>query len=389
MLTRLSIRDIVLIDRLDIDFAAGLSALTGETGAGKSILLDAFTLALGARGDAAPGAPRRGAGAGDRLFRGGARPPGAHDPRRQRHRRGGRADPAPRAVRRRPHPRLRQRPAGQRPGAARASAQSLVEIHGQHDERALVDVASHRTLLDAFAALEEDAGAVARAWSQARNAREAVEAHRARVEAARREAEWLRHAVEELTRLKPEPGEESTLAERRAAMMQAEKVDRRPAAMRTKRWRAASLRCPALAATLRRLERRVVAGAGAGRAGRARARRRAGGARRGARLSSRRRSRQADHDPRDLERIEERLFALRGAGRKYDVAVDELSALARALRDRSRRARCGRRASWRAWRARRRLAEEQYPRGRRGAVRGAAEGGRPARRRGQRASLRR
>src|SRR5262249_27230269 len=100
----------------------------------------------------------------------------------------------------------------------------LVEIHGQHDERALVDPAIHRALLDAFGRLESDADDVARAWTSWRTAREAVDLHRARVEGARREAEWLRHAADELARLKPEPGEETALAERRAAMMQAEKV---------------------------------------------------------------------------------------------------------------------------------------------------------------------
>ena len=119
MLTRLSIRDIVLIDRLDIDFADGLAVLTGETGAGKSILLDAFALALGARGDAA--LVRHGAEQGqvtaafelprDHPVR--ALPPTTASSR-------GRTDPAARAVRRRPHPRLRQRPAGQRAGAAGA-----------------------------------------------------------------------------------------------------------------------------------------------------------------------------------------------------------------------------------------------------------------------------
>ena len=82
MLSRLSIRDIVLIDRLDIDFADGLAVLTGETGAGKSILLDAFALALGARGDQSAGAPGRRAGPGDRRVRGRARPSGARAARR-------------------------------------------------------------------------------------------------------------------------------------------------------------------------------------------------------------------------------------------------------------------------------------------------------------------
>jgi DNA repair protein RecN (Recombination protein N) len=325
MLTRLSIRDIVLIDRLDIDFADGLAALTGETGAGKSILLDAFTLALGARGDAAlvrngaeqgqvtacfevaPGHPARtilavnDIAAEDELIL----------------RRVQFADGRTRAF-------VNDQPLSVQ--VLRSLGQSLVEIHGQHDERALVDVASHRLLLDAFGDLEEQAVGVARAWSQARNAREAVDAHRARVEAARREAEWLRHAVEELSRLKPEPGEESALAERRAAMMQAEKVneDLQDAHEVVAGNQSA---VPGLAATLRRLERR------SGQAPQlvepvARALDHALAALDEVRLKLEAALAQADHDPRDLERIEERLFALRAAGRKYDVAVDGLASLA-------------------------------------------------------------
>jgi DNA repair protein RecN (Recombination protein N) len=324
MLTRLSIRDIVLIDRLDIDFADGLAALTGETGAGKSILLDAFTLALGARGDAAlvrngaeqgqvtacfevaPGHPARtilavnDIAAEDELIL----------------RRVQFADGRTRAF-------VNDQPLSVQ--VLRSLGQSLVEIHGQHDERALVDVASHRLLLDAFGDLEEQASAVARAWSQARNAREGVDAHRARVEAARREAEWLRHAVDELSRLKPEPGEEAALAERRAAMMQAEKVneDLQDAHEVVAGSQSA---VPGLAATLRRLERR------SGQAPQlvepvARALDQALAALDDVRLKLEAALAQADHDPRDLERIEERLFALRAAGRKYDVAVDGLASL--------------------------------------------------------------
>src|SRR5205085_9791565 len=100
---------------------------------------------------------------------------------------------------------------------------ALVEIHGQHDERALVDVATHRRLHDAYAGLEGDAAAIARLWAERRSAEEAVSSHRARVEQARREADWLRHAVEELTKLKPETGEETALADKRAAMMAVDK----------------------------------------------------------------------------------------------------------------------------------------------------------------------
>ena len=108
--------------------------------------------------------------------------------------------------------------------ALKALGAALVEIHGQHDERALVDMATHRRLLDAFGGLEAEAAEVERLWDE-RRAREAeVAAHRAEVERAQREADFLRHAVEELKRLAPEPAEETALAEKRAAMMQAEKV---------------------------------------------------------------------------------------------------------------------------------------------------------------------
>ena len=94
---------------------------------------------------------------------------------------------------------------------------ALVEIHGQHDERALVDAATHRRLLDAFGALEADAAKVAALWEARREAQAAADAHRAEVERAKREGDWLRHAVEELGKLAPQAGEETALAERRTA----------------------------------------------------------------------------------------------------------------------------------------------------------------------------
>jgi DNA repair protein RecN (Recombination protein N) len=325
MLTRLSIRDIVLIDRLDIDLASGLSVLTGETGAGKSILLDAFALALGARGDAAlvrhgaeqgqvtacfevePGHPARTILAVDDIP--------ADDQLILR--RVQLADGRTRAF-------VNDQAVSVQ--VLKSLGVSLVEIHGQHDERALVDAATHRALLDAFGALEDDARAVARAWSDWRAARAAVDQHRARVEDARREAEWLRHAVDELARLKPQPGEEAALAERRTTMMQAEKVaeDLRDAHEAVA---GSHSPVPGLSATLRRLERR---------SGQApalvepvvRALDHALAALEDVRMQLDAALAQADHDPRDLERIEERLFALRAAGRKYNVAVDELATLA-------------------------------------------------------------
>ena len=90
---------------------------------------------------------------------------------------------------------------------------ALVEIHGQHDDRALVDAATHRRLLDAFGALEADAAKVEALWEARRAAQDAADAHRAEVERAKREGDWLRHAVEELDKLAPQTGEETALAD--------------------------------------------------------------------------------------------------------------------------------------------------------------------------------
>ena len=325
MLSRLSIRDIVLIDRLDIDFAAGLSVLTGETGAGKSILLDAFALALGARGDAT--LVRNGAEQGQvtASFEVAERHPARallaeHDIPAEDElilRRVQFADGRTRAF-------VNDQPVSAQ--ALKMLGAALVEIHGQHDERALVDAATHRRLLDAFAGLEADAADVERLWQERRAHEEAVATHRAEVERARREADWLRHAVEELTRLAPEALEETALADKRAAMMQAEKVagDLRDAHDAVA---GAHSPVPALSAAVRRLERRATqAPALVEPAVRALDAALTALDEASAHLDAALRA--ADHDPRELERIEERLFALRAAGRKYNVPVDKLNALA-------------------------------------------------------------
>src|SRR5271169_6153803 len=223
MLARLSIRDIVLIDRLDIDFGSGLATLTGETGAGKSILLDAFALALGARGDTAM--VREGAEQGQVIA---AFDLAQDHPARRllaENDLGGEDELIMRRVQfadGRTRAFVNDQPVSVQ--VLRALGAALVEIHGQHDERAFVDAATHRALLDAYGGIEGDAVEVGRLWDDRRERQAAVEAHRADVERAQREAEWLRHAVEELSGLAPQAGEETSLAERRAAMMQAEKV---------------------------------------------------------------------------------------------------------------------------------------------------------------------
>jgi DNA repair protein RecN (Recombination protein N) len=327
MLTRLSIRDIVLIERLDIDFAGGLSVLTGETGAGKSILLDAFALALGARGDVALVRERADQGQVTAAFD----PPAAHPVRARLTDIGIASGPGDELILRRvQYADGRTRAfVNDQPVSAQVLKDlggTLVEIHGQHDERALVDAATHRSLLDAFGALDGEAREVDRLWDDKRAREAALAAERAEVERALREADWLRHAVEELARLKPEPAEERTLAERRAAMMQAEKVagDLRDAQDAVA---GAQSPVPTLAAALRRLERRS-AQAPALIEPAVQALDAALSAIEDARAHLEAALRAADHDPHELDRIEERLFALRAAGRKYNVPVDDLNALA-------------------------------------------------------------
>jgi DNA repair protein RecN (Recombination protein N) len=324
MLIRLSIRDIVLIDRLDIDFGSGLAALTGETGAGKSILLDAFALALGARGEAA--LVRQGVEHGQVIA---AFDLAKHHPARRVLaaneldgedelivRRLQFADGRTRAF-------INDQPVSVQ--VLRALGAALVEIHGQHDERAFVDAATHRGLLDAYGGIAGDAGELARLWQERKEREAAVVEHRAEVERASREAEWLRHAVDELDRLAPQPGEETALAARRTAMMQAEKVaeDLRATLDGVSGPHSA---VPPLSTAVRRLERRaaqapaliepVVKAIDAALL-----------AIDEARSYLEQALRAADYDPQELERIEERLFALRAGGRKYNAPVDDLAAL--------------------------------------------------------------
>lgn len=330
MLSRLSIRDIVLIERLDIEFSRGLAVLTGETGAGKSILLDAFALALGGRGDAA--LVRHGAEHGQVtasfdvakthpafaiLKANGLDDREVDESGELILRRVQLADGRTRAF-------INDQSVSVQ--TLKAVGATLVEIHGQHDERALVDAATHRRLLDAFAGLEKDVAALETLWEGRHTARAALDAHRAGMERAAREADYLRHAADELKQLAPQDGEETTLAERRATMMQGEKI---AADLREAQEAVGGPHSPvaSLAAAVRRLERR------------------AGSAPQlvepavkaiDAAINALEEADQhlnaalaaADFDPLELERIEERLFALRAAARKYSTPVDSLAALA-------------------------------------------------------------
>src|SRR5256886_1108609 len=325
MLARLSIRDIVLIERLDIEFSRGLAVLTGETGAGKSILLDAFALALGGRGDS--GLVRHGAEQGQvtatfdvpkghpaaRILS----ENGLDDTGEMILRRVQLADGRTRAF-------INDQSISVQ--TLKAVGAALVEIHGQHDERALVDASTHRQLLDAFAGLEKEVAAVEALWEARRTANTALDVHRASMERAAREADYLRHAADELKALKPKDGEETALAGRRTTMMQGEKI-------------ASDLReaqeavggphspVPALAAAVRRLERRA-ANSPALVEPAVKAIDIAINALEEADQHLSAALVAADFDPAELERIEERLFALRAASRKYSTPVDGLAALA-------------------------------------------------------------
>ena len=224
MLVSLAIRDVVLIEALDLHFADGLGVLTGETGAGKSILLDALGLALGARGDA--GLVRH--GAAQAVVTATFDTPAADGPIATALQDNGLDIDAgePLIVRR-----IVKADGGSRAfvndqsvsaGLLRELATHLVEIHGQHDDRGLLNPRGHRALLDAFGRI--DAAPTAAAYKAWRSAEEALAAARTDIDTAQRDRDWLEHAVGELTALAPEPGEEETLAERRRTMQRSEKI---------------------------------------------------------------------------------------------------------------------------------------------------------------------
>ena len=330
MLTRLSIRDIVLIERLDLAFSSGLTVLTGETGAGKSILLDSLGLALGARADT--GLVRAGAAQGsvtavfepedgsdlDALLAENGLDTGEG---LLILRRVVTADRKSRAF-------VNDQPVSV--GLLRTLGERLVEIHGQHDDTALLQPAGHRDLLDAFGGHAAEVAEAAEAARRLADARAALDAARRAIAEAARDADYLRHVLAELEDLAPEEGEEEGLANARADMMAAEKVagdlDAALALLSGSGERTSAGIEQMMAAALRRLEaaaQRVPGRLDEAMQGLDRALVEAGEA-----LAALDRAR-ADlaFDPAVLERTEERLFALRAAARKHDVAVDVLPAL--------------------------------------------------------------
>jgi DNA repair protein RecN (Recombination protein N) len=323
MLRQLVIRDVVLIDTLALDFEPGLGVLTGETGAGKSILLDALGLALGSRADT--GLVRSGQGAATVSAE--IELPKGHAAHALLEEFGIEPDPGEPLVLRR----SLKADGGSRAfiGAVAVPASSLrdiaaltVEIHGQHDDRGLLNPKGHRDLLDAFGRL--DTAAVATAWAEVAGLERELSEARADAESAARDRDWLAHAAAEIDALAPQPGEETALSEERSAMQAGAKAGEalagiddllggsdgalaqlRQAARRIER---GALDHPLLAEALGALDRAVIEAAEA-----------------------------EDHiakasdamafSPEQLESVEARLFDIRAAARKHRCEADALAAL--------------------------------------------------------------
>ncbi len=333
MLRNLSIRDVVLIGSLDISFNRGLGVLTGETGAGKSILLDSLGLSLGMRADAKlvrHGATRALVTAVFDLAAG-------HPIHNILADQGIDCEDGDETLilRRLVNVDGRSRAFINDQAVSisllRRIGESLVEIHGQLENHHLLDPASHGPLLDAYSGtgrLIDIVSANFDKWQRASMAR--LEAEE-KLALARRDEEFLRHAVAELTALDPKPGEESELASKRALMMHGEKMLE---AMNKASEELSSGRgaVDALGAALRHLE--GVADKCEGRLDEAIAAL-ASAAREAAEGSDQleRAVASLDLDPQSLENAEERLFAIRGLARKHNVDVDSLPALSRDMAD--------------------------------------------------------
>jgi DNA repair protein RecN (Recombination protein N) len=321
MLRSLTIRDIVLIEALTLDLGPGLNVLTGETGAGKSILLDALGLALGRRGRAdmlRPGAVEGHVAAVFDL-------PPAHPVEALLDEAGLAAEDGELILRRviGADGRARGFVNDQRAGAEtmRRIGEALVEVHGQHDDRGLLNPAGHRALLDAFAGA--DLSAVRAAWACWRAADRAACEARAAAEAAARDADFLRHAAAELSALDPQPGEEAALDAERRRMQAAARIREDVARARADIAAAAG----AAADAARRIEKAAAGAEGAlepAAAALDRALAELAEAEAGIDGALER----LDLDPLRLERAEERLFAIRALARKHQVAPEDLPALA-------------------------------------------------------------
>ena len=329
MLTRLSIRNIVLIEALDLDFGRGLGVLTGETGAGKSILLDALGLVLGDRAETAlvrSGADKASVSA---SFEFSALPVGAASALEDADieiepgepliiRRQLKADGGSKAF-------INDQSVGV--ALLREFAPTLVELHGQHDDRGLVNPRGHRMLLDRFAGTDVDG--LAKSWAEWRAAEDRLAEAREAVEQAKADQDLLLAHLAELTELEPQSGEEARLAEARSSMQKGEKLSGDLEELRHM-WEGSKSPLAGLRIAARRLDRiaaehalltealealdRAVIEAGE------------------AEDKLREASEAMVHDPEALDRAETRLFELRAIARKHRCEVDELPRKMREMR---------------------------------------------------------
>ncbi|HEX4158159.1 MAG TPA: DNA repair protein RecN [Rhizomicrobium sp.] len=325
MLATLKIRDLVLIEDVSLDFVGGLNVLTGETGAGKSILLDALGLATGSRAGSRSGV-RGGAaqGSATAIFD----LPSRHEARALIADNGFAVD-GEIILRRvlagdgRTRAFLNDEPIGV--ALLRDLGSDLVEIHGQSDDRGLFDTATHRRLLDAFGGLAAVTGEVAARYQAREQLRAEADALRRTAEAAARQAEFLRHAVDELSALAPEEGEEARLASERALLLNASRIaeDISSACELLSGDKGAE---SALATAMKRLAR-LPPEARARVQGVEAALDQAFALTEDARRDLDAMVSQLEIDANSLERTEERLFGLRASARKYAVQPDALPRL--------------------------------------------------------------
>lgn len=330
MLTALSIRNVVLIEALDLAFPGGLGVLTGETGAGKSILLDSLGLVLGDRADA--GLVRAGEQQASvtATFEFDRMPESLRNILSEAEleiepgeplivKRRLKADGGSKAF-------VNDQPVGV--ALLRDMARSLVELHGQHDDRGLVNARGHRALVDRYA--RAAVGDVAAAWDKWRAAEGALEEAQARVSAAAAEQDLLLAHLAELTTLAPLAGEEEELADQRAAMQKGERLSGDLAALQHL-WAGSDSALATLRSAARRLDRIAAEHPLLGEALESldRAVIEAGEAedKIAAAVEA------LAHDPDLLDRIETRLFELRAVARKHGCAVDDLPHRMHAMRE--------------------------------------------------------
>jgi len=330
VLRQLSIRDVVLIEALDLDFEPGLGVLTGETGAGKSILLDALGLALGARADTALVRNGQGQAIVSALFEVGD----DHDSIVLLAEQGIEAEPGEPLLLRR----TLKSDGGSRAfaggmavpaGILREAGAGLVEIHGQHDDRGLLNPKGHRALLDRFGGI--DSQAVSATWARLSGLRGELDAARQALDAANRDREWLDFAIGEIGALGVEEGEEQRLSDLRADMKAAARIEEDLAALESlfggsdgglSQLRQAARRLeriadahPLLAEALTATDRATIEAAEAEQ-----------------KLDEARRA--LAHSPAELEAAEARLFDIRGMARKHRVEADQLAGLLEELKQR-------------------------------------------------------